>query len=252
VNGGALTSSGTFANAGTFTKASAGTTTLAGAFTNAGTVNASAGVLDFAGGYTQSAGQVVLGGGSVAGDMTINGGTLGGVGSIAGNVNNNGGILSVGASPGTLTIAGNFIQGPGGVLNIELGGTTQGVNYDLLQVTGTANLNGTMNVTLFGGFVPAAGNLFDVITYASRTGDFATVNPPTGASLTATPNASFYQLAILTPPVIGGSGSSITSDAPFTLPAVDVKVLNDKFIATVEAAKQPEDEERKGAVLECK
>lgn len=256
VTGGTLSGTGSVSNAGTFTKGNAGTSNFSGGFSNSGTVNVSAGTLDLSGGYTDAGGSLVLAGGNLtapAAGLVLNTGQLSGVGTVTGNLIHNG-TLNVGSSPGTMTIAGDLTLGAGSTLNIELGGTTQGVNYDLLQVTGTANLNGTMNVTLFGGFVPAAGNLFDVITYASRTGDFATINPPAGASLTATPNAAFYQLAVLTPPVIGGGGSSgsITSDAPFTLPAVDVKVLNDKFIATVEAAKQPEDEERKGAVLECK
>jgi hypothetical protein len=206
VTGGTLTSTGTLANAGTFIKSSAGTTTLASAFINAGTVNADAGMLDFAGGYTQSAGQVLLGGGSIAGNMTINGGVMGGSGTLTGNVVNNGGVFNIGSSPGMLTVAGDLTLGAGSTLNVELGGTNQGVDYDLLQVTGTAALDGTLNVALFGGFTGATGNVFDVLTYASRSGDFATVIFPVGYTMTATPNAALYQLAMSAVPGGGGGG----------------------------------------------
>jgi filamentous hemagglutinin family protein len=249
LSGGTLTSSGTLANAGTFTKASAGTTTIAGAFTNTGAVNANAGVLAFAGGYTQTAGSAVLGGGAVSGNVALDGGTFGGTGTLTGNLVNNGGALVVGASPGTLTINGDYTQGAAGVLNIELGGTTQGVNYDLLQVTGTANLGGTLNVSLFGGFTGTAGDLFDVITYGSRTGNFATVNFPAGYAMTATPNVTFYQLLMDALP--GAGGAAGLPDPPLNLAASDVRVLQDAFFATVEPAKEP-DEEKKSAVLECR
>jgi hypothetical protein len=155
----------------------------------------------------------------------------------------------VGASPGTLTINGDYTQGAAGVLNIELGGTTQGVNYDLLQVTGTANLGGTLNVSLFGGFTGTAGDLFDVITYGSRTGNFATVNFPAGYAMTATPNVTFYQLLMDALP--GAGGAAGLPDPPLNLAASDVRVLQDAFFATVEPAKEP-DEEKKSAVLECR
>jgi hypothetical protein len=256
VTGGTLTSTGTLANAGTFIKSSAGTTTLASAFINAGTVNADAGMLDFAGGYTQSAGQVLLGGGSIAGNMTINGGVMGGSGTLTGNVVNNGGVFNIGSSPGMLTVAGDLTLGAGSTLNVELGGTNQGVDYDLLQVTGTAALDGTLNVALFGGFTGATGNVFDVLTYSSRSGDFATVNFPAGYTMTATPNAALYQLAMSAVPGGGGGGGgggAPVIDTEVKLPATEVKILNDKFItAALDPGKPAEEEEKKGTVLECK
>ena len=184
----------------------------------------------------------------------VPGGTLSGNGGTINAAVVNGGTVSVGASPGALTVNGNYTQGPTGVLNVELGGTTQGVNYDLLQVNGTASFDGTLNVSMFGGFTGAAGNVFDVITYTSRTGDFATINFPSGFGMTATPNATFYQLALATVPVAaGGSGSAVEATI-LKLPASETQILNEKFLGTIttEAAKQPEDEEKKGTVLECR
>jgi hypothetical protein len=43
-------------------------------------------------------------------------------------------------------------------------------------VTGKATLGGTLNVTLVGGFVPAVGSAYQILTFGSRSGDFATEN----------------------------------------------------------------------------
>jgi hypothetical protein len=45
-------------------------------------------------------------------------------------------------------------------------------------VTGTANLAGTLQVTLLGGYVPAAGDSFTIVTYGSEAGQFQTPNLP--------------------------------------------------------------------------
>ncbi|MBX3663399.1 MAG: filamentous hemagglutinin N-terminal domain-containing protein [Burkholderiales bacterium] len=254
VTGGTLSGTAALTNAGTLTKANAGTSTFSGGFNNSGTVNVNSGTLDLAGGYTDAGGALVMGGGGITAPvagLTLTTGTLGGTGTVTGNVIHNG-TLNVGSSPGTLTIAGDLTLGAGSTLNIELGGTTQGVNYDLLQVTGTANLNGTLNVSLFGGFTGTNGDLFDFMTYASRTGDFATINFPAGASMTATPNAGFYQLLLNVPPPPPAVATTPSNEMPLKLAANDVRILQDRFFVDVQAAKDSGDEERKGAVLECR
>ncbi|MBI3484482.1 MAG: DUF11 domain-containing protein, partial [Acidobacteria bacterium] len=161
---------------GTVTKSAGGATTVfQSSFQNTGTVNANNGTLSYTGTFTQTAGSTTLNGGNIGGGITFNffGGTLGGVGTITGNVNNTGAVVGPGLTPGTLTITGNYIQGAGGSLNIELGGTAAG-QFDVLAITGSATLDGTLNVLSFGGFSPGAGVSFQVMTYASRTGDFAT------------------------------------------------------------------------------
>lgn len=254
VTGGTLSGTGALNNAGTLTKANAGTSTFSGGLTNSGTVNVNAGTLDLAGGYTDTGGALVMGGGGItapAAGLTLTTGTLGGTGTVTGNVIHNG-TLNVGSSPGTLTIAGDLTLGAGSTLNIELGGTTQGVNYDLLQVTGAATLDGTLNVSLFGGFTGTNGDLFDFMTFASRTGDFATINFPAGTSMTATPNAGFYQLLLNVPPPPPAVAATPSNEMPLKLAANDVRILQDKFFVDVQPAKEREDEDRKGAVLECK
>ncbi|MBX3665459.1 MAG: filamentous hemagglutinin N-terminal domain-containing protein [Burkholderiales bacterium] len=256
VNLDASTVSGGFDNQGGVLNTT-GATAVDGAFANAGTVSVNGGTLDFAGGYAQSAGSLMLAGGNVSGNVTLDGGTLGGGGTIVGDVINNTGTVAPGTSPGTLVINGDYTQGPGGTLDIELGGTAQGVDYDLLHVTGNASLGGTLNVAMFGGFTGVNGDFFDFMTYAGRSGDFATINLPAGTVMTATPNATFYQLALTTPPspplpppTTGGAAPA--SDPPLQLAANDVRVLQDKFFAEVRLGKEDEDEEKKGAVFECR
>ncbi len=109
---------------------------------------------------------------STAGGLT-NSGTVTGVGSITANISNSG-TVSPGSSPGTLNITGDYIQAADGILNLEIGGLTAGTQYDRINITGNATLNGTLNITLVNGFTPSSGNSFQVMTFGSRTGDFTT------------------------------------------------------------------------------
>jgi hypothetical protein len=169
---------GALNNAGTFKKsAGAGTSPIGVAFANASLVQVLSGTLSFQSTYTQSAGSTVLNGGalSVAGpnSIDIEGGTLSGSGTIAGKVVNNA-TVKPGASPGMISITGNYVQGPSGVLNMEIVGPTPGTGYSQLNISGTATLNGTLNIAL--GFTPFFGETFVILTYASETGSFAAMN----------------------------------------------------------------------------
>jgi hypothetical protein len=95
----------------------------------------------------------------------------------------NGGRVEPGgdAAAGTLTVTGNYTQTSGGTLDIELGGTGSG-QFDRLAVTQQATLAGTMSVTLLPGYTPIVGHTFDVVTYTTRSGTFATINLPTLAA----------------------------------------------------------------------
>ncbi len=81
--------------------------------------------------------------GMLTSDTTVgSSGALGGIGTIAGDVINQG-VVAAGNSIGTLTVNGNYTQAVGSSLQVEIndGGTTPGVNQDLLQ-TQDATLNG--------------------------------------------------------------------------------------------------------------
>ena len=90
---------------------------------------------------------------------------------------NAGGINPGTAGTGILKIVGNYTQAAGSALNIELGGTTPGTQYDrLVDSAGTVSLNGALNVTLVNGFTPALGDTFTVLTFPSRAGTIPTLN----------------------------------------------------------------------------
>ncbi len=81
---------------------------------------------------------------------------------------------------GTLTIAnGHFTQHPTGILEIELGGTDAGAGHDVLDVARNLTVDGTLNVSLIHGFVPQAGDSFDILDWGfSLFGSFSTMNLP--------------------------------------------------------------------------
>jgi hypothetical protein len=83
---------------------------------------------------------------------------------------------SVTAESGSIAFRGGFSQGASGVLNVQIGGLTPLTEFDQYQVIGQANLDGTLNVTLVNGFTPNAGDIFQIMTFSARSGEFATVN----------------------------------------------------------------------------
>lgn len=111
--------------------------------------------------------------------VDVGSGTLGGKGTIHGDVTvGAGGFVSPGNSPGLLTIDGDYMQDSLAMLEIELGGLTRGDEYDALAVTGRMDLAGTLDVTLWNGFEPVAGNSFDILDWGKIVGAFDTVNLP--------------------------------------------------------------------------
>jgi hypothetical protein len=62
-----------------------------------------------------------------------------------------------------------------GAVNIEIAGSGAS-QFDQLAVSGAATLDGTLNLSLVGSFVPNIGDSFDVLTFGARSGVFATIN----------------------------------------------------------------------------
>ena len=103
----------------------------------------------------------------------INNGHVGGEGRINASLHNQaGGTVSPGMSAGTLAVDGNYTQDAGATLAIEIVGTTAGT-FDALNVGGIATLNGTLNVSLADGFMPHAGDSFQILSAGSRVGTFS-------------------------------------------------------------------------------
>ena len=78
------------------------------------------------------------------------------------------------ASSAATTNLSDLDLGPGDTTLVEIGGTTAGTQYDEIIVSGNANLAGTLDINLTGGFTPTPGDIFEVLTYGSATGAFAT------------------------------------------------------------------------------
>jgi fibronectin-binding autotransporter adhesin len=181
-----------FNNAGTFEK-TGGTTSSGGGFSsltvnNSGTMIAKSGILTLGTLFTQTGGSTLLEGGDIAtsgtATMTVDGGSVFGAGTITGGLTNTSGLVS--ASPsvtstttGTLTVngtnAGFYTQGTGGTVEFGIAGSATG-DFDVLAATGAATLAGSAQLCLIKGFKPTAGSTFQVMNYASETGNFSTVN----------------------------------------------------------------------------
>jgi len=159
----------------------------AGSYTNNGTYTVGAGstIDTFSNDFTNEATGVIEGSG------TIDVGT--------GTLINNGGIIRPGGSGsvGTLTITGDFTQSSG-VTEIEINDSVvaAGTNYDLLSISGIADLLGTLTLFDIGVYVSAEGDVLTPLTYGSRINAFATING-TGTN-TITPNYFGDRLDLLT------------------------------------------------------
>jgi len=171
-------SGGTINNAGLFRKsAGSGTSSIdsAIAFNNTGTVEVDSGTLSF-GNFTQTAGSTDLKGGrlSFSSLAQILGGLLEGSGTINGSIVNSGGLLSPGHSAGSIILNGNYTQGAEGALLFELGGLTNG-QFDFFDVNGTATFGGTLDIAFLGGFRPSVGDMFHIMDFNLRVGDFSLI-----------------------------------------------------------------------------
>ena len=155
-----------------------GTLNIAGDFAHPGgtisALNSGIGVIIFNG-----ATQNCSGAGTISGliNFTISSGATltgtGTIGSTAGATTNSG-TIAPGNSIGTLTINGNFTNN--GTINAEVNGLVS-PNSDMIIVSGTANLGGTLNIINIGTI--SVGNAFTLIQ-GSLNGSFTTVNLPDG------------------------------------------------------------------------
>jgi len=195
------TQAAVFNNQGGVIQSGVGGTAFSGlAFNNQnGLVDAHSGSLSFSGGYTQTAVETRLSGGSIWGNLDIQAGTLTGSGPIYGSVTNQGRISPgfFAGAVGAITVSGNYVQpaiaeaggsytvdeggtvrlagsasNSKGALDIEIGGPGAGVGFDQLQVSYNVTLGGTLNVSLIGGFSPAIGQELTII---DKTGSGAIV-----------------------------------------------------------------------------
>jgi hypothetical protein len=156
--------------------------------TGAGAISVSGGTLNVGGDFTNATTLTVGSGATLSfspGNTLTNTGLIKGAGTIVANMQSSG-VVSPGSSPGALHITGNFNELATGLLNMEIAGTTPGTQYDQLFVTGDLTLNGALQVTFIDGFLPAAGQEFDLL----QTG--GTFTPPASLDFTNAPPGFEY------------------------------------------------------------
>jgi len=102
-------------------------------------------------------------------------------GTLNGNVTN-AGSLAIGATAARLNLNGDLHLADTATINFELGGPTQGTQYDYLNVTNLARLGGTLRISLLNNFVPNSNSVFTLMRFAGVSGAF--LNAPTGSRIT--------------------------------------------------------------------
>ena len=95
----------------------------------------------------------------------------------------NGGELNPGASPGTLTVTGEFQQEPNGRLVMEIASPFLADSFytqqnDLLEVTGELHLDGTLSIKTLHDFLPNPGDTFQLLNSNNITGNFVSFELP--------------------------------------------------------------------------
>ena len=150
--------------------------------------------------------------------------TFKGNGTIVGLLTNGNSVIVPGDlnSNGLLTVSGDLVNGAGAQLKIDIGGITpatallnDSTNYDVLAVSGNLTLGGALNVSLLGGFTPAATDSFTIITNGGTlTGAFA--NLLSGSRVTVSNNVA-YSFQVLT-----AGNKVILTNFSLTAPAVAV------------------------------
>jgi autotransporter-associated beta strand protein len=194
---------------GGLTKAGSGGLTLARSAGNS-----------YTGATTVAAGTILVmnstGSATGTGTVTINAGAvLGGSGTSQGNIVNNG-TVAPGNAIGTLHLGGNYTQGVGGKLEIELASTA---NHDELAVGSTASLAGSLAVSLINGFMPQAGDVFELMSASGFGGSkFANTILPAlagGLAWNINYNTSSVTLSVALAGDFDGSGTVDAADYVF-------------------------------------
>ncbi len=130
-----------------------------------GLVVADAGTLDLTGPVTFTAGAFqVRDGASITFSQALNvpvDGIIGGTGTLDSTSFNVAGTIDPGQDVGVLTIAGDLDLQAGSSAVIEIDGLS---NHDVIDVSGAVTTNGSFDVRFGGGFAPAMGDQFVIVT----------------------------------------------------------------------------------------
>ncbi|MCP4595009.1 YDG domain-containing protein, partial [Neptuniibacter sp.] len=151
--------------------------------------------------------------------ILLSGGILKGSDLDLGNtLEQNGGIFSPGSSPGVVKIQGDYILKPSGTLQIEIGGLVPGKEYDVVAVTGSASLEGTLELLHVNQYTPALYSRYPGVVEAQRgfSVNFSNQLEPTGFSYDAVLNGNQLDLQlaraqVAIPSTIGFLNGSLVS-----------------------------------------
>lgn len=203
-----------FDNVGTFAKTSRFVTSIGNglALNNTGTVNVRNGTLRLTAAFNNQGELNVAAGAEVASTVVdfANAGTLAGDGTVRTvgsffSLSNTGTLAAGGLNDaGTLSLIGGLTQLAGGTFLVDLGSTAAG-GFDLLTISGTASLGGTLAVNLLAGAHFDVGDSFTVMTWTQRLGDsqFASLDltQAGGYGFTADYGTNSLTLRVMTAPV---------------------------------------------------
>ncbi len=100
---------------------------------------------------------------TISGSFNFTGGNLH-VNTFTGNLTNAGGTLRPGNSIGHTDIVGNYTQNANAAMTFEIASLS---SFDTLSITGSALLNGLLNLQLINGYNPTGQTSYDLITATS-------------------------------------------------------------------------------------
>ncbi len=208
---------GQFGAGGELTKNTTGVLTLTGASTFTGNTNINNGTL-------------VLDGSVRSPTVFVNfSGTLMGTGTAFRNVVN-AGVFSPGNSTGTFNIGGNFSQNAAGTLVIEIAGTQAG-QHDLVKVSGTAELAGTLRLTQVNGARLKVGEKVTFLTAGGGvSGEFTNVTNSFNTSDTIVTTAVVYESNAVSLEGVQGSFSTFAAQFGLTPNQRSVATALDRIV----------------------